>query len=115
MKLEEFIKQTLLDITNGVASAQEASKLFIAPGMIEGTPILSPQVVKIEVAITINKEGEAGISVLSFGEAKGTVSSEHLNKVTVEVPVYFQSKTEKHAEYTNDYPLMAEQKKRSAP
>jgi hypothetical protein len=35
MKLDEFVKQTLLDITNGVAAAQEETLLYIAPGHVE--------------------------------------------------------------------------------
>ncbi|MBK8441482.1 MAG: hypothetical protein IPL38_18965 [Rhodobacter sp.] len=71
MKLDQFVKQTLLDITNGVAQAQAEAKLWISPGKVEGKPNNTPQMVSFEVAVTVNKEGSGGISVWSIGEFKG--------------------------------------------
>ena len=107
MKLEEFVKQTLLDITNGVAQAQAEAKLWIAPGKVEGEPKLTPQMVSFEVAVTVNKEGSGGISVWSLGELKGAASSESLNRISFEVPVYFQSQTPLHEKFAESYPLVA--------
>jgi hypothetical protein len=91
MKLDEFVKQTLLDITNGVANAQLEAKLFIAPGYVENKKLVAPQMVKFEVAVTVSKEAGGGISVFSFGELKSGVNSEQINKIAFEVPVYFQA------------------------
>ncbi|WP_156790768.1 hypothetical protein [Rhodobacter ferrooxidans] len=107
MKLDEFVKQTLLDITNGVADAQETAKLWIAPGTVEGEPKLAPQMVSFEVALTVNKGGGGGISVWSLGDLKGQASSESMNRVSFDVPVYFQSQTPNHAKFAESYPLVA--------
>lgn len=113
MKLEDFVKKTLLDITNGVAEAQKSAKLWIAPGMVEGEAKLAPQMVSFEVAVTVNKEGGGAISVWSLGEVKGSASSESLNKISFEVPVYFQSQTPNHDDFAESYPLrVSESKKR---
>ena len=93
MKLDEFVKQTLLDITNAVADAQAESKLYIAPGTVEGQKVVSPQSVQFDIAVTTNKEGGGGISILSFGEAKASLSSEVSNRISFSVPVYFQAPT----------------------
>ena len=62
MKIEEYVKQTLLDITNGVAAAQQEAMLYIAPGHVENVKRTEPQFVKFEVALTVNKEAGGGIS-----------------------------------------------------
>jgi hypothetical protein len=87
MKLEEYVRQTLLDITNGVASAQQTSKLWIAPGSIEGKKVLSPQLVNFEIALTVNKEAGAGIEVWSLVDMKAAGTSEQINKISFAVPV----------------------------
>ncbi|MCJ9427922.1 trypco2 family protein [Kordiimonas marina] len=92
MKLEEFVKQTLLDITNGVSSAQAASPSWIAPGRVEGKKVMSPQMVSFEVAVTVSKEGGGSINIWSVAEAGGKASSEHTNKISFDVPVYFQAR-----------------------
>lgn len=93
MKLDEFVKQALLDITNGVAAAQEKTKLFIAPGAVEGETKKDGQSVKFEVAVTLNSSGGGGISVFSMGEVTGGISKESLNRISFEVPVYFSAPT----------------------
>ena len=112
MKLEEFVKQTLLDITNGVAEAQKTARLWIAPGMVEGEPKLMPQMVSFEIVVTVSKEGGGGISVWSFGDIKGSASSESHNKISFEVPVYFQNQTPNHDEFAKSYPLRASEAKK---
>ena len=114
MKLDEFVKQTLLDITNGVAQAQAEAKLWIAPGKVEGKPNNTPQMVSFEVAVTVNKEGSGGISVWSLGELKGAASSESINRISFEVPVYFQAQTQLHEKFSETYPLLAAKKKGQA-
>ena len=92
MKLEDFVKQTLLDITNGVAAAQLESPLWVAPGSIEGKKLTTPQMVAIEVSVTTSKEGGGSINIWSAASAKAGVSSEQLNRISFEVPVYFQAR-----------------------
>ena len=93
MDLDEFVEKTLLSITNGVARAQEKSLLYIAPGYVEGKKIESGQMVSFEVVVTTSKEAGGGIKVFSLGEAKGGVSSQAVNRVSFEVPIYFQAPT----------------------
>lgn len=104
MKLDEFVKQTLLDITNGVANAQSEAKLFIAPGYVESKKLVAPQMVKFEVAVTVSKEAGGGISVWSIGELKAGVNSEQVNKIAFEVPVYFQAPTERNERHFSKKP-----------
>jgi hypothetical protein len=95
MKLDEYVKQTLLDITNGVAAAQKESLIWIAPGNIESKKDLTPQLIAFEVAVTLSKEGGEGIHVWSLGELSAKGNAEHSNKISFSVPVYFQAKTDK--------------------
>ncbi len=113
MKLDEFVRQTLLDITNGVASAQRETKLWIAPGKVEGEARNEPQLVSFEVAVTVNKEGSGGISVWSVGEMKGAASSQSVNRISFAIPVYFQAQTPLHEKYAETYPLAAAKMKGS--
>ena len=102
MDLDEFVEKTLLSITSGVANAQGKSLLYIAPGFVENKKIESKQTVSFEVVVTTSKEAGGGIKVFSLGEAKGGVSSQAVNRVSFDVPVYFQAPTplnERH--YTN--------------
>jgi hypothetical protein len=65
------VKQALLDITNGVAAARLDTPTWIAPGTYEagGT-----------------------ISVWAAASAKGSAASEQVNRISFEVPVFFQSR-----------------------
>ncbi|PCJ04746.1 MAG: hypothetical protein COB16_17920 [Rhodobacteraceae bacterium] len=108
MKLDEFVKQTLLDITKGVAAAQEDTLLFIAPAVVEGERQTERQAVSFEVAVTVTVSGEGGggISVMGLGELKGGTSRETANRISFEVPVYFSAPTRKNKRhYTNEGPL----------
>lgn len=96
MKLDEYVKQTLLDITNGVAEAQSESQLFIAPGRIDQDSVTSPQMVSFEVMVTVEAEGAGSIKVLSLAEVGGPANRAYTQKVSFEVPVYFQLQTERH-------------------
>jgi hypothetical protein len=93
VKLDEFVKQALLDITNGVAAAQEETLLFIAPGVVEGETQKGGQSVNFEVAVTLNSSGGGGITVFSMGELKGELSKETINRISFEVPVFFSAPT----------------------
>ena len=95
MNLEDYVEQTLLDITNGVAKAQKLSILSIAPGSLDGERILAPQMVSFDIAVTVSKEGGGGIQVWSFGDLSAKGSAEHSNRISFSVPVYFQARNER--------------------
>lgn len=106
MKLEEFVKQTLLDITNGVAAAQEETKLFIAPGVVEGKKVTASQNVSFEIAVTVTGEGNGSISVLGLGTVGGSGTREAENRISFEVPCHFNAPTRANPRhYTNLGPL----------
>ncbi|MEZ5811984.1 MAG: hypothetical protein R3D45_11285 [Rhizobiaceae bacterium] len=94
MKLDEYVKQTLLDITKGVSEAKDKSKVWIAPGYVDGEKVYSEQSVRFEIVVTTSKEGSGGIQVLSFGELGAKGSAENINKISFAVPVYFQAPQE---------------------
>ncbi|MGE0283532.1 MAG: hypothetical protein AB7P20_23355 [Rhizobiaceae bacterium] len=96
MKLGEYVRQTLLDITNGVEQAQREAMLFIAPGSINGERIAQAQMVKFEVMVTVSKEAGGGIKVFSLGDLKAQGNSEHTNRIEFEVPVCFNAPTPKN-------------------
>ncbi len=105
MDLDEFVEKTLLSITNGVARAQEKSLLYIAPGSVEGKKIELGQMVTFEVVVTTSKEAGGGIKVFTFAEAKGGVSLLAVNRVSFEVPIYFQAPTilnDRHYAHSED-------------
>ncbi len=91
MKLDQYVEQTLVDISKGVAEAKKKALVGIAPGYVDGEKVFSVQLIKFEIVVTVEKEGSGGISVLSFGDIKGKLNVEHTNKLTFEVPVYFQA------------------------
>ena len=106
MKLEEFVKNTLLEITKGVAGAQEETPLFIAPGVVEGEPQTGGQMVSFEVAVTVSGGGGGGISVLGIGEIKGNAAREAVSRISFAVPVFFNAPTRlNRRHYTNEGPL----------
>ncbi len=89
MRLEDFVKQTLLDITNGVEKARKDSTIAIAPSSIDGEKVVAvPQNIAFEIAVTLSKEGGSSIDILPF-ELKGKLSSENVNRISFQVPVYF--------------------------
>ncbi len=91
MKLEKYIEQAILDITNGVAAAQKQSYHWIAPGSLNGKKISDHSSIEFEIAVTVNGEGSGSIDVFSLGKPGGAASTEHVNKVSFSVPVYFQA------------------------
>lgn len=95
MKLDEFIAEALVSITNGVERAQTQAVYWIAPGRTMGKPQTTPQLVKFEIAITVSKEAGGGISILSLGGANASASSESTNKISFEIPVHFNAPTER--------------------
>jgi hypothetical protein len=90
MKLEEFIKQTLLDITNGVLAAKKETTLWIAPSDVAGEPRHEPSLVSFEISVSVSGEGGGSIKVMGFGSGDLNVSRESIQKISFSVPVYFQ-------------------------
>jgi len=99
MKLDEYVKQTLLDISNGVASAQNTAQHMIAPRIISNVELTTPQMVSFEVAITVSKEAGGGITVFSVGNLKAQGTKEDSHRISFEVPVFFQAPTESNEWY----------------
>jgi hypothetical protein len=99
MKLDDYVNGTLMEITNGVAAAQEEALLYIAPGYVNGIKQEEAQMVAFEVGLTVSKEMGGGISVFSIGDAKAGASSEQVNRVSFSIPVYFQAPTEKNPKH----------------
>ncbi|MDP1670149.1 hypothetical protein [Phaeovulum sp.] len=89
MKLDEYVKQTLIDITLGVSEAAEASNCLIGPAWGNGPKNMLPQMVRFEISVSVSNEGGGGIKVWSIGDLSAKGSSEHSNRLTFEVPVYF--------------------------
>ena len=85
-----------MSVTEGVFEAKNDAKFWIAPGFVEGNKILEPQLIQFEVGVTVSKEGNGHITVFSIAEAGGKAKSEHVNRISFSVPVYFQSP--KHSE-----------------
>lgn len=93
MNLQDFVKNTLIEITEAVAQAQEEAKLHVAPGYVEDEKQIEAQMVSFELAVTTSKEAGGAIKVWSVVDAKGGGKSEAKNTIKFEVPVYFQAPT----------------------
>jgi hypothetical protein len=91
MKLQDFVEKTLLEITRGVAEAQKKASVWIAPGRVEGDVEKSPSHVNFEVGVTTNAEGGGQIEILSFVKSSVKGASQHTNKISFSVPVYYQA------------------------
>ncbi|WP_297780677.1 trypco2 family protein [uncultured Roseovarius sp.] len=92
MDLSEFVAETLVEIEKGVRSARSQSTgPWIALGNVGMQPVWGAEKVTFEVAVTTSAEGGGGIKVFSFGEVKGGVSREAVNRITFNVPVFFNS------------------------
>ncbi len=91
MKLDEYVKQTLVDIAKGVAEAKTEALVGIAPGYVDGEKVFSAQMISFEIVVTTDKEVGGGIKVLSLGDLKAGGKSHHTNKISFEVPVFFQA------------------------
>jgi hypothetical protein len=97
--LEEYITETFVSITKGVAQAQEDALLYIAPGYVNGVRQDEAQNVRIEVATTINNDGGGKISVVGIAKMGGKIASESVNRVTFDVPVHFAAPTIKNSRH----------------
>ncbi len=99
MKLDEFVKRSLLDITKGVVGASEEACVTISPASIEGKPIFEPQMVSFELVVAESSAAGGGISVLSIGNAKAGMRSEQINKLSFSVPVHFNTRNAQKREF----------------
>lgn len=52
--------------------------------------------VKFEVVVTTSKEAGGGIRIWTAGEAKGNAATQNTNRISFDVPVYFQAPTERN-------------------
>ncbi len=106
MTLEEYIRETLVAITKGVAQAQDEALLYIAPGYVNGERQGNAQTVRIEVATTVSTDGGGKISVVGIGEVGGKAASESTNRVAFDVPIHFAAPTIKNPRhYKNEGPI----------
>lgn len=95
MKLDEYVKQTLLEITNGVAEAQKESLLYIAPDHANSGKAIPAQHVKFEMVLQVCDE-EDGLQVVSNPDRISNSPTEEFNRLTFRVPVYFQAPTKRN-------------------
>lgn len=91
MLLKDYIKQTLLDITQAVGEARREACLCIAPGRFNDKEQNDPSMVAFEIAVTVSKDGGGKIEIFSVVATGGNYSTESFNKVSFSVPVYFNS------------------------
>jgi hypothetical protein len=90
MKLDEYVKQVLVDITSGVAEAQRTAQRGIAPASVSGGKnVAAPSMVKFEIVVSAEKSGGGGIQVPSLLELSGKLQNTQINKISFEVPVFF--------------------------
>ncbi len=90
MDLKDFIKMSLLEISEAVLEAKEEARIAIAPGTFSGKKQKDASSVDFEVSVVTSTEKGGSIKVWSVAE--GNVSSENLStsKIAFSVPVYFQ-------------------------
>ncbi|MEM1377767.1 MAG: hypothetical protein AAGG69_10300 [Pseudomonadota bacterium] len=91
MELAEYVEKSLVAISKGVKKAQVNAEVTIAPGFIEGKPLLEPQMVKFEVEVATSTDGGGIISVLTIGSGEASHLSQKSHRLTFEVPVFFNS------------------------
>ena len=92
MKLDDYVEQTLVDIANGVSRARQKAPVGIAPATVNGKQVSTAQMVSFEIIVVVNKEAEGGLKVFSVADFGGAVSSAHTNRLSFQIPVYFQDK-----------------------
>jgi len=107
ISLHDFVKQTLLDITNAVYDARRKAPLSIAPGYVEGKKQLQPQMIESAVQVVASEEktqnGEGQISVPAISILKagltGALGTSDEKSITqslrFSVPVCFQAPRDK--------------------
>ena len=91
MKIDDYVAQTLVDISKGVERAKKEALVGIAPGYVDGEKVFSEQLVTFEIVTTVSKEAGGGIQVLSLAELKAGGNVENTNRVSFSVPVFFQA------------------------
>ncbi len=92
MKLDEYVEKTLVDIANGVSRARQNAPVGIAPASVDGISVATAQMVQFEITVVVSKGAEGGIKVFALGSAGASADSEHSNRISFEIPVYFQDK-----------------------
>ncbi len=88
MELKEFIHQSISEIVEGVAAAAKEYPLAVAPGHIEGKPVLTERLVTFEVNVVTDLSAKSGLKVMSFAELGGETSRSKANRVSFSVPIH---------------------------
>ena len=91
MKIDQYVAQTLIDISKGVQKAKEQARVGIAPGYVDGVKVFTEQLVQFEIVTSVSKEVDGGINVLSIADIKAGGNVENTNRITFAVPVFFQA------------------------
>ena len=97
MTLQEFVKETLLNVVNGVADAKHSNPNVASP---ENSLPRESFLIEFDVAVTVTEksglEGKGGISVLKVFNAGGTHSTaseqSSASRVKFSVPVDYKSR-----------------------
>ncbi|MEC9197035.1 MAG: trypco2 family protein [Pseudomonadota bacterium] len=99
MDLSKFVSQTLSEIEEGVRSARRNAKgPWIALGSVGEAEVWEAEKITFEVMVTTVAEGGGGIKVLSFGDLKAQTSREAVQKISFNIPVFFNSIREEETE-----------------
>ncbi len=112
MRLSDFVKQSLGEITLGIAEAKMLTRdvISIAPGSLNGKTILEQSSIDFEIAVTTreistskgNDTVSAGFEISVLGnkvkanaggnESEGSVNdSQKISKLTFSVPVFLNA------------------------
>ena len=103
VKISDFVKEALLEITRGVVDAANEAPVTIAPSSIEGKNIFTANEVHFELFVEASEgnkvtgAAEGGGTLLSIVKASAKLNGEKSStatssqKITFSVPVYFNS------------------------
>jgi hypothetical protein len=92
ISIQEFVRDALLQIVKGVDEARDQTDISIAPSFVEGNLQKLGNSVHFDLSITISKDAKGGLKVANIVEVGGTASSMTLNRVSFDVPVWFQGR-----------------------
>jgi hypothetical protein len=87
--IKDFVRETLIQIVQGVDEARVKSDISIAPAYVEGELKTEGSQVHFEIAVTTSKEVDGGLKVLTIADLGANIRSESLNRVSFDVPVWF--------------------------
>ena len=90
MTLDEYVKQTIVDIAKGVSEAKREASVGVAPGYVDGEKVFSEQLISFEIVVSAEKEANGGLKVPAIGELSASAASNQSNKISFQVPIFFQ-------------------------